>query len=172
MQHIFSSVGALVVDTCGRISNTIGMANIAGLQLEQLRFVAMLDQGANASSIRRENQVCMAKPPATQWAELPWNVATLLLARGVDYMVANHGPTSPEQNDAVGRLVVSALEHSTIRALGETLSANLRHQPDAKAEASSDLFGLWKSSPSDSANVFVYGTCCDDTLPPAGSSKK
>ena len=100
----------LAVVGSGRFSNIVPLSIVAALQFDHLRLVLLLDRGVNEGSIRRESQVDMKKAPPLLWAESPWNVALLLLARGVEFCFASMGPQLPSVNEALCRLAITNID--------------------------------------------------------------
>ncbi len=148
---------ALVAVASGRLSSTIPLSVLSAMQLDHLRVALLLDRGVNDGAIRRESQVDMKKAPALIWAESPWNVAVILLARGVDCCIVSMAPQLPAVNEAFGRLAITNLDKpGQSRNFAEFFGAVL-HEERGTARVG-DIELLY----GDRISYAAFGICGDD----------
>jgi hypothetical protein len=148
---------ALVTVVPGRLANTMPLSMLAAMQLDHLRVAVILDRGVSDGSIRRESQVDMKKPQALIAAESPWNVAIILLARGVDGCVVSMAPQLPSVNEAFGRLIISNLDKAGQSKNFAEFFANVLHDERGTSRIGDMdlLFG-------DKISFAAFGICGDD----------
>jgi hypothetical protein len=179
-----TNASTLVLSACGALPNVLPLDAVATVDLSHVRVLALLDRTVNAASTRRENQANMVKPAPRLWAELPWNVALLMLARGVDCCVAAAGPVASAAGDLLWRMVVQNLERPTVRHFAElthqqlhkgvaalstggsppvstrSASVNAKKRQSVASDADAAVTAL---SASDRFNVVVYGVSPDES---------
>jgi hypothetical protein len=178
---------SVVVATCGALPASLPLPAIAATDLTHLRFVGIMDNNVTAAAVRRENQLAMTKSDAIKFAEQPWLVAMLLLARGAECCIANTSAVAPSTTEAVLRAISSNLEKSQIRNFAEVLRVHLHRtlpvmQPDSdlvtqlrttnQNPADGDAFKCWHLAASDRLGFVVFGLSPDDGAPVIQSANK
>ncbi|KAG5491842.1 hypothetical protein JIQ42_01751 [Leishmania sp. Namibia] len=140
--------GALVVNTCGSLTDALPWSYLASLSFTQLSGALITDGASNANSQQREERIRLsvsatAVGKASSTCPYPrWMTQTLFLLRGAKFVAANAFICSPSVADTLARRCLHSV--SSGKALAEQLRGKTR---DAKAPLVT-LYGVIGSGPS------------------------
>ncbi|ESL05715.1 hypothetical protein TRSC58_06625 [Trypanosoma rangeli SC58] len=99
----------LLVDVCGSFTDLLNPRTLVELNLDHM-IAALVAEGTNDSSLRREQKVHMIKTTLNLFYERQSIVSLLFLSRGVQYFCSNvFLPLSPEDCDLVCRRSLPAI---------------------------------------------------------------
>ncbi|KAK7197098.1 hypothetical protein NESM_000654800 [Novymonas esmeraldas] len=141
--------GALVVNTCGSLTDLVPWPHLASLSFTQLNGAVLVDGAANASSQQREERLRLTAEAAAGAGSVAvrapcsrWMAQLLLLLRGAKFVAANTFACSPAVADVLARRCLSSASS------GKALVEQLRGKSKDTKTPFVTLYGVLGSGPS------------------------